>query len=156
MVKSISTEIAERIFGKFEFKEAPGGWISVAKSWVDDNIVKLEAFGLTLSCHKKVYNQFNVIFADLKNKGLINEIVLSGGGGCYAARHKSSDPLRPLSLHSWGIALDNDPQKYPYGQIEPKPSAEIVMVFEKWGFVWGGNFRTPDNMHFEWNHFITE
>jgi hypothetical protein len=26
----------------------------------------------------------------------------------------------------------------------------VVRIFRKHGFAWGGNWRTPDGMHFEW------
>jgi hypothetical protein len=29
-------------------------------------------------------------------------------------------------------------------------NCDVVRIFRKHGFAWGGNWRTPDGMHFEW------
>lgn len=60
------------------------------------------------------------------------------------------------SLHSWGIAVDINPESNPYqpGNYGPPTtdiSPEIIDIFKKYGFVWGGDWPGErDPMHFEW------
>lgn len=71
--------------------------------------------------------------------------------------------VKRQSAHSYGIALDiavgyshywlwsnpkaNENTKVIYKNSIPK---EIVEVFEKYGFVWGGRWYHFDTMHFEY------
>jgi hypothetical protein len=32
----------------------------------------------------------------------------------------------------------------------PTMNCDVVRIFRKWGFAWGGNFLQGDGMHFEW------
>jgi hypothetical protein len=32
----------------------------------------------------------------------------------------------------------------------PHMNCDVVRIFRRHGFAWGGNWRTPDGMHFEW------
>lgn len=60
------------------------------------------------------------------------------------------------SLHSWGIAVDINPESNPYqpGNYGPPQSdipIQIVNIFKKYGFAWGGDWPGErDPMHFEW------
>lgn len=55
------------------------------------------------------------------------------------------------SLHSWGIALDINPNRNPQGGGYDLPG-EVIDIFKKHGFFWGGDWPGRDNdpMHFEW------
>ncbi len=61
-----------------------------------------------------------------------------------------------LSLHSFGIAIDFDAAQNPNGGGSPpncktNMPADFVAVFKKYGFRWGGDYRsTCDAMHYEW------
>ena len=63
-----------------------------------------------------------------------------------------------LSPHCWGIALDFNPDIATYWQWSkqmPHPDqvqypSEIVRIFERNGFIWGGKWRHYDLMHFEY------
>lgn len=94
--------------------------------------------------------------------GVIEEISRMG---CYVHRHQRHDPNRPLSYHSWGIALDINPRqnraqrfampREPWSPLwrEAWPdglSRELVRCFEEAGWSWGGRWRRfVDPMHFE-------
>ena len=63
-----------------------------------------------------------------------------------------------LSPHSFGIAVDLNPDKGPYWQwskLRPHPLQKtfppaIVSLFEDNGFIWGGKWEHFDLMHFEY------
>lgn len=64
------------------------------------------------------------------------------------------------SVHSFGIALDIDVNNSNYWlwdktnrnkyQYKNKIPLEIVEIFEKYGFIWGGRWYHYDTMHFEY------
>ncbi|GAB4186105.1 MAG: hypothetical protein OHK0057_32140 [Thermoflexibacter sp.] len=68
-----------------------------------------------------------------------------------------------LSMHSFGIAIDLNVTYSNYWQWDSKTTdenalltyrnqipIEIVSIFEKYGFIWGGKWYHYDNMHFEY------
>ena len=59
-----------------------------------------------------------------------------------------------LSRHSWGMALDTNTQGSCQGCVpdfsKTAAGCTTVQIFRKYGFAWGGNFLTPDGMHFEY------
>lgn len=86
----------------------------------------------------------------------------------FVFRHQRHDVKRPLSYHSWGIAVDVDSEMnrsrtFADDELQPAPfSAEwnalwptglrepFVEAFESVGFAWGGRWRGfVDPMHFE-------
>lgn len=60
------------------------------------------------------------------------------------------------SLHSWGIAIDINPEQNPYqpGNYGPPQTdipQKVIDIFKKYGFAWGGDWPGErDPMHFEW------
>ena len=66
-----------------------------------------------------------------------------------------------LSPHSWGIAIDLNPRRGAYWRDKKMTGSEveamrnnypqeIVELFEKHGFIWGGKWSHFDLMHFEY------
>ncbi|ANE35622.1 putative cysteine peptidase, peptidase M15 family (SH3, Nlp/P60 domains) [Campylobacter iguaniorum] len=61
-----------------------------------------------------------------------------------------------LSAHSWGIAIDINTNLSDYwqwskdGKYKNQIPKEIVEIFEKHGFIWGGRWEHFDTMHFEY------
>lgn len=79
-------------------------------------------------------------------------------GGTFSRRHIAG--TKRLSPHAFGIAIDLNPKKGAYwrwAKESPKQSVsashypwEIVEVFERHGFIWGGKWYHYDLMHFEY------
>ena len=75
-----------------------------------------------------------------------------GQGGTFKWRKiTKSDNLSP---HSWAIALDIDVENSSYWQWHKEYKntlpKEIVDIFERNGFIWGGRWEHFDTMHFEY------
>jgi len=73
-------------------------------------------------------------------------------GGCFAARfnrNTPSDYLGSLSRHTFAQAMDINWQVNCQGCV-PTMNCDVVRIFRKHNFAWGGNFARPDGMHFEW------
>ena len=80
-------------------------------------------------------------------------------GGTFAWRPIAG--TNRLSPHSWGIAIDLNPRHGAYWRDRKKTGPEveamrnsypqeIVELFEKHGFIWGGKWSHFDLMHFEY------
>lgn len=88
-----------------------------------------------------------------------------GSAGCWVFRHQRHDVARPLSLHSWGIAVDVDAGTNAGRELDhpPEPWSKawlalwphglpraFVEAFESHGFAWGGRWHGyVDPMHFQ-------
>lgn len=72
-------------------------------------------------------------------------------GGCYQWRSKRSDASQ-LSIHTWGLAVDIDPANNPMGKRWEigMLDARIIEAFEMAGWQWGGRWKKPDGMHFQY------
>lgn len=71
--------------------------------------------------------------------------------GCFAPRPKRVNG--DLSTHSWGIAIDINADTNPLsldGVLRKDIPDAWVAEFEKRGFTWGGRFKKPDAMHFQY------
>jgi len=101
------------------------------------------------------------------------KIVRIGG---FVFRHKRHDPTKPLSTHSWGVAVDINPRenfsrRFRRGEAPVAWSDEYMAIwpngvprafveaFQSCGFAWGSDWdedgestdhRYYDPMHFEW------
>lgn len=77
-------------------------------------------------------------------------------GGTFDWRPNVNNP-GVLSMHSFGIAIDINPAQNPNGSGRPgncttNIPTEIVKIFNKYGFSWGGQWNSVcDAMHFEWH-----
>lgn len=96
-------------------------------------------------CHRLLVPVFTSVLETIKARGLTPHV--RHFGGTYVLRPIIGDAVR-LSTHAWGIAIDLNPatnQLGTAGDMHPG----VIDVFEQHRFIWGGNFRRRDPMHFQ-------
>jgi hypothetical protein len=146
--------VVKERFGEFAVAPAGGDAVEVDRAWRDTWIVTVDfpIVGVT-RCHRMVVPYIRAALDEVERSGLAEELDRADfqiAGGCYNPRfNRGADPGYSLSRHSWGIAVDFNPSTNPYGD-EPTLSLEVVEIFKRWGFSWGGGWSVPDGMHFEW------
>jgi hypothetical protein len=97
--------------------------------------------------HKLLVSVFQAVLADIKYSGLIERA--THYGGLYNDRPIRGSKHGRRSTHSWGIAIDINPEENGLGtagRMDPR----IISVFERHGFAWGGMFKRCDPMHFQY------
>lgn len=138
---------AAKAFGAFSYRYYPDGTIQPDASWVRANIVTttVPIFG-RVTCHRLMVPQLRGALEDVVEAGLAH--TLTTYDGCYVPRFIERNPENSISLHTWGIAIDLDASKN-YRGIEGTMHPEVVNIFKRWGFRWGGDWTYTDPMHFE-------
>lgn len=137
------------VIGSMSFQILENGFIVPDPSWVAANIVRADMPIIgTVTCHRLMIPRLRGALEDVVDAGLSNEIRPGDYGGCYVPRFIDRDPRKPLSNHAFGLAVDfnvSTNQLGTRGDMHP----EIVQIFQRWGFTWGGHWARPDPMHFE-------
>jgi hypothetical protein len=109
-----------------------------------------------MRCHKLVADKFLNVFNELMrvygyNK--IKELGIDLFGGCFNFRKMRA--ANDWSTHSWAIAIDLDPSrngmntKITKAQFSKPEYKQMIEIFKKHGFEWGGDLWEKDCMHFQ-------
>ncbi|MGN6129752.1 MAG: M15 family metallopeptidase [Nocardioidaceae bacterium] len=135
--------------GNFSYTPHPDGRVSPDPAWVH-RYIRTEQVPLlgAVTCNRVMLVQLRAALQEIVSRGLADRIHPGEYGGCYYPRYIAYDPAKGLSLHTWGIAIDlNVPenQRGTAGRMDP----QVVAIFRKWGFAWGGDWHYTDPMHFE-------
>ncbi len=144
--------------GEFAYRVNGNGSVTQDAAWRAANITSgsIGQLKLYTGCHKTVRIPLRAAMNELIAAGLeytINYANANSAGGCYYPRFNRLTPnsrLGFLSRHSWGQAIDTNTIGSCQGCAPPDMNCGTVRIFRKHGFAWGGNFLTPDGMHFEW------
>jgi len=142
------------IIGTMNYKILDNGFIKPAQAWVDSNIstASVSIIG-EVTCHRLMIPQLQAALSEIESRGLGNELRPGDYGGCYVPRFIDRNPSLPLSMHAFGLAVDINVSTNQLG-TEGDMNPRIVEIFERWGFVWGGNWSRPDPMHFELGRLV--
>jgi hypothetical protein len=138
--------------GTFTYTANPNGSVNIQGSWVADNIrtEQVPILG-SISCNKVMFPQLVAALREIQQRGLATYIHPGQFGGCFQPRFIAG--THTLSYHAFGLAIDlNVPenQRGTRGRMNP----QIVDIFERWGFGWGGRWRWTDPMHFELHQVV--
>jgi hypothetical protein len=107
---------------------------------------------LKMSFHKKCKDQLIGLWLDWEKAGLLDRVLTFDGS--YNPRFMRGSRTS-LSNHAFGTAFDINAKFNGLGEEpalvgEQGSVREMVQIANKWGFYWGGHFKSrPDGMHFE-------
>lgn len=143
----------KRVFGDIDKYVLLDGTIS--PKWEEENISRVSlpqglpyesALVARVAVHKLLYDVVKGVFQTIHQRGLWPKLHEYGGAYCY--RKQRGANVR--SLHSWGIAIDLNPEENQLGTLGVMDQ-DIISAFEAYGFEWGGNFiNRKDPMHFQY------
>jgi len=149
----------EEHFGELAWTESTRqrGLVDIGGDWILHNLARIEPpFPLRdgggrsihqITCHALIADQLEAALVDLKDASLTH--LINSFDGCWVPRHMNWNPTSPLSRHSWGIAVDVNARRFPYGSTD-KQDPRLVAAFRRHGFEAGQDWRPKaDPMHFE-------
>jgi hypothetical protein len=111
-----------------------------------------------MRCHKLVSDAFAKVFKDILSyygKSKIHELEIDDYGGCFNYRMMRGS-TKKLSTHSWGIAIDLDPnrntlhQTHKTAQFAKPEYKKMIDIFYDHGFLNLGREKDMDWMHFQY------
>jgi len=141
----------EQHFGKIEYKELKRGWVEITNRFESKYLVTVNLpFVGKKRIHKKIKDALLGVLLEIEKKAKIfQEFEYITDLQIWAPRHIGRDKRKRLSSHTWGIAVDVNPLENLPGCLNPTIPGCVVEIFKKHGFVWGGDWRIKDYMHFE-------
>jgi hypothetical protein len=138
--------------GRFTYTANRNGSVNIQGSWVADNIrtEQVPILG-AITCNKVMFPQLVAALREIEQRGLAKDIHPGQYGGCFVPRFIAG--THTLSYHAFGLAVDLNVPENQRG-TRGRMNRQIVEIFERWGFGWGGHWRWTDPMHFELHRVV--
>lgn len=158
---TMSMSRTKALLGEFQMDYAhlsDLGWTAVDDAWRNQYLPPArESYpaGINAMCNKTVKGDLTAALQEIVDSGLVGGVDAENSnsyGGCspgQARLARITQSLGSVSRHSWGQPIDINTIANCQGCVPPM-DCRIVRIFRKHNFAWGGNFLTPDGMHFEW------
>lgn len=155
---NLSVARTKELLGEFAYRQGSDGSIFQDPAWAAANLPPMNELlnpqiQIRARCHLRVADDLRAALAEIAAAGLGGAIDVRNTntqGGCHYPRlNRLSGQFGFLSRHSWGMAIDMNTVTNCQGCV-PRMNCDVVRIFRKHNFAWGGNFTRPDGMHFEW------
>lgn len=154
----------KEVLGEFAYRVNSDGSVTQELSWQTANLPPSRrdiGIGIRARCHLVIEPALRAAFVEIASIGAQTAFDVGDAntaGGCHNPRFNrlaNSTTIGFLSRHSWGMALDTNTRGSCQGCAPPnfvtRPGGcDAVRILRKHGFAWGGNYLTPDGMHFEY------
>lgn len=151
---------SKSLLGEFAYRVNGNGSVSIDTAWTSENLpsgrrLLNSSVQIIARCHNDIEPALRSALAEVAANGLTNTINVfdaNRAGGCYNPRFNRlavNSSIGFLSRHTWAMAIDTNTIGSCQGCAPPDLDCRTVRIFRKHGFAWGGNFLTPDGMHFE-------
>ncbi len=152
---ALSTARLKAMVGEPWYQVVSGDTIAMHPTWKATylpagRVLLSSAIPVRARCHNAVSGALGAALDEVAAAGLGGAIDLGNTntyGGCFNARYSRDSGF--LSRHAYAVALDMNTTTNCQG-CTPRMNCDVVRIFRKHGFAWGGNWRHPDGMHFEW------
>jgi len=137
-------------------------------------IERIDFLGFKINIHRDIAPVLRRIDAEIKKQDVLDTFIDSIGS-IEGYNWREIAGTQRMSYHSWGLAIDIQPKrlggKAIYWQWERgrnrdwmlvplenrwNPPDQVIEIFEKEGFIWGGKWPFYDNMHFEYRPELHE
>jgi hypothetical protein len=143
---------AAQAVGSYSYTVLGGGRIAPQQAWVDSHISTqtMPIIG-AMTCNTQMFPQLRAALSEIVADGLASKIHPDQYGGCFVPRFIAGTST--LSNHAFGLAFDLNVPENQRGTIG-QMNRQVVAIFEKWGFTWGGTWHFTDPMHFELNRIV--
>ena len=147
----------KKLLGEFAYRVTPSDAVLVDDAWRAAYIPPTASRTRRASsraCNIAIKADLAAALQEVVDTGLAGYIDVANAntyGGCFGPRFTRivGTPVgHPVAPHV-GQALDTNTTTNCQGCV-PKMDCRVVRIFRKHNFAWGGNFITPDGMHFEW------
>ncbi len=156
----------KELLGEFAYRVNSNGSVTQEASWTAASLpsgrrLLNDHVAIRARCHLVIEPALRAAFAEIASVGAHTAFDLgdaNSAGGCHNPRFNrlaNSSSIGFLSRHSWGMAIDTNTVGSCQGCAPPNfvtraGGCTAVRIMRKHGFAWGGNYLTPDGMHFEY------
>ena len=152
---ALSTARLKSMVGEPWYQVVSGETIEMHPTWKakylpSGRVLLSSAIPVRARCHNAVSGALGAALDEVAAAGLGGAIDVANTntyGGCFNARYSRISGF--LSRHAYAVALDMNTTSNCLG-CTPQMNCDVVRIFRKHGFAWGGNWRSRDGMHFEW------
>lgn len=137
------------------------GFFRYVDGWDEDHLIQVELPELKglkgfpvsgrVRFHRDAAGALRSAFKEIGESDLTGDLLT--WDGAYVPRMQRGSSYRP-NVHAFGIAFDVNAEWNPRGKKTSEGDQgslhRVAVVMKKHGFIWGGDFSTPDGMHFQW------